>query len=209
MTPAFLLVSFLTIAGADGSVSSEDLDHHFREIRRVRNLCGPRAAWWCLRRTGRPVEWEDVLSRSRLDEDGMNLEEIQSLFASFGVPVRCLVGEASRLHSLPLPCLVVLGSRHCIVLERIDKNEGRATFFEPARGEVLTVPLAALESQCSGEVIALDDPGVWSAGYLGGIAGGALATVALWGTAVFLIRRRPTGVPSSPLAPVAPAAPPA
>ncbi len=207
MTPAYLLAAFLTVAGADGSVSSEDLDHQFRDIRRARNLCGPRAAWWCLRRTGRPVEWEEVLSRSRVDEDGMNLEEIQALFASFGVPVRCLVGEASRLHSLPLPCLVVLRSRHCVALERIDKNEGRATFFEPAQGELLTAPLAALESQFSGEVIVVDDPGVSLAGYLGGIAGGALAIVALWGTAGFLLRRRPKGVPSAPLAPVAPAAP--
>jgi hypothetical protein len=190
MMPAFLLTGCLAFMGADGAISSEDLDRHFSEIRRARNLCGPRAAWYCLRRTGRAVEWEEVLGRCHMGDDGMSLEEIQGLFASFGVPARGMVGEASHLGSLPLPCLVVLDSRHCVVLEGIDKTKGEAKLFEPARGEVLTVPLGALEAQCSGEAILLDESGLPPAAFFGCIGLGIVAVLALWWATPFLLGRR-------------------
>jgi ABC-type bacteriocin/lantibiotic exporter with double-glycine peptidase domain len=154
------------------------------------------------------VDWQEVLDHSQVGVDGMSLEELQTLVASFGVQAKVVVGEPARLDSLPVPCLVVVGSRHCIVLEGIDKLKGEASFFEPAQGEVITASLAALEAQCSGEAIVFDDTGVSSAAFLGYVVGGTAAVVALWWiVSALILLRRPAGVRSMPSSPVVPAEP--
>jgi ABC-type bacteriocin/lantibiotic exporter with double-glycine peptidase domain len=208
MTSAFLPAGFFATAGGEDSISIEELDQHLSQIRREENLCGPRAAWYCLRRMGRPVNWREVLGRCRLGDDGMSLEDLQKLLASFEVPARGLVGGASRLDSLPVPCLLVTGSRHCIVLEGIDKANGEATFFEPARGKVITAPLAILEAQCSGEAIVFDETAMSPAAHIGYVSVGAIAVIVLWWIAGrVLLRRRAADVQSPPSSPVVPPGP--
>ncbi len=158
MTGALTLCTLLAVgqAGNATPATTADIDRLAAESRKTLKSCGPVSVWYCLRRLGHPVRVEDVLAAGG-DERGVQLRGLVSLAERFGARARLLSGDKANLASLPVPCILVIESNHCVVYEGL-ADEGRSvTVFEPYSGRTVTAPVAELEPVWTGEVVTFTD----------------------------------------------------
>lgn len=164
------------------SISSDDLDHYAAKVVKARKDCGPVAVWYCLRRLGQAVPPEDVMRRADLREDGTSLRSLLQLASSFGHEAQALEVDCDSLESLPVPTILVIGRRHCVVYEGLEPDGGRVRLFEPSVCKLKTVERSHLCRSWTGEVIVFDSPPMSVPGFVswvGLVALGVLGLVAL------------------------------
>lgn len=160
MTTSFLWFALAFGASPSSGLSSEDFDEFFTEFARTKKECGPTVVCYCLGRLGQEISLEEAKRRVNIDENGASLLDLLDLLHDYGVPARVLHAQTLDFRLLPCPCIVVIGERHCVALERVEPSGKEATIFEPARLELITLPIEELTRQASGEVIVFSDPGL-------------------------------------------------
>lgn len=142
-TLVFMVLSLLsnsspTTAPAD-AVSVDELDAQAARARRAIKTCGPVAACYCLRKSGRDVKLKDVLARAKLTDEGTSVADLLDLLSSFGMPGEVLSGEKTDLEALPFPSILLIGRSHCVVFEGLEDGGRRVRYFEPSDGSMRVV----------------------------------------------------------------------
>ncbi len=198
MTGIFLLVCSLGIGSPD-AVSTENLDLYVEGVAKSRKACGPTAAWYCLRRLGYDVRLKDVWQQAQFGPDGMSMADLLELFHSRGVAAQAMVSTPRRLETLPIPAILVIDQKHCIVYEGIEPDGQTVRYFEPSTGQMRRASRSAFYRQWSGEVIVFESPSLSPRAFafvvlLGaaGTLGLATASLRLWS------HRRPATAISDP-----------
>lgn len=160
MTYYFLEIILLAGMVPGAGLSSESFDDYFAAVPRAQKECGPTAVYYCLRRFGRVTNLEEVKQRVTLNEKGASLANLIDVLHFYNVPARALRTDPPDVSRLPCPCILIIERSHCVVLERIESDGTEATIFDPAYRGFLTLPIAELTRQCSGEVIVFEEPGL-------------------------------------------------
>jgi ABC-type bacteriocin/lantibiotic exporter with double-glycine peptidase domain len=171
-----LLLAISLVAG-QGSVSSEDLDVYEASWRKSRKACGPIALSYCLRRLGRIVSAAELAEEAQLDPDGVSASKLLEASAKHGLPARALKGDPKHYQALPVPSILILDSRHCVVYDGEDAD-GQIRIFEPGDGQRKIAIRDRLSQRWTGEVIVFERPALTWFGF------SAWATVAM-GAVVF------------------------
>ena len=70
------------------------------------------------------------MRRAKLAEDGMSAHDVIELCQSLGQHPRAIVGPVSALAELPVPSILVIDDRHCVVYDGMD-GPTHARIFEP------------------------------------------------------------------------------
>jgi len=172
MTPLlFVALSLLSTPATDtapaAAASADDLDAQAARARRAIKTCGPVAVCYCLRKSGRDVKLQDVLSRAKLGDEGTSVPDLLELLSSYGMPGEMLSGDKTDLEALPSPAILLIGRSHCVVFEGLE-NEGQSVrYFEPSDGSMRTVPRAVMSRDWTGEVIVFGKPPLSWLGFLG------------------------------------------
>lgn len=186
---ALVLCGYLW-AGPGEFLSTEDLDAYLNKVRAARKACGPTAAWYCLRRLGHDVTLEAIREQCPPDENGVSLQLLLELLHSHGVPAQALYSGSRPVDALPVPCILVIKSSHCVVFEGVEDDGKRVRCFEPAEGRIRTVSRQTVEREWSGEVIVLQPPALSNGAFVMVAAAGMMSIVlpaaalsALWSRA--------------------------
>ncbi len=159
MTPYALTLSALALApGAGEPIASEQVVAAADYLARRNKSCGPISAYYCLRRLGRPVNYAELSSGVALEEDGVSLGEVHRLLTAAGARAEVIRAEPDALESLPAPSILVLQSRHCVVLDGFDREAGNVRVFEPATSKGYIVRGDAIRQAWTGEAIVFDEP---------------------------------------------------
>ncbi len=155
---AFLLLLFSPMAIEDGSLSSEELDNRVTAIVSARRRCGPTAVWYCLRRLGRDVRVQEVFDRVAVGSEGVSAQALLDLCSSFGAPAKGVFGSRQNIESLPIPSILIIDSRHCVVYEGISPSGQEVRVFEPTNAGLRTVSMEVVQRQWTGEAIVFSEP---------------------------------------------------
>jgi peptidase C39-like protein len=190
VTPSILLISAL-MAGqpAPGGHSSDVVFDAADQLARLRKSCGPLAAYYCARRLGKDVPYEDFAREVTVEEDGVSLDDVHRLLSAAGARSEVIRVDSGALSSLPTPAIIVLKPSHCVVLDGWDSESGRLRVFEPATRKTFLVPPDAIARQWTGDAIVFGERRVprWE---FFAVAGGSAAAALLLATAVGLARAR-------------------
>jgi hypothetical protein len=149
-----VLLSMLAASGA----TTDQIDALAAKAKETRRNCGPIAVWYCLKRSGQQVTLEEVSSRAEREDNGVRLSQLLELTRSFGVPAKAVSGSATSLEELPVPSILVIRHKHCVVYEGLDETKVHARIFDPASGQTVNASLQALRSEWSGEAVLLREP---------------------------------------------------
>jgi ABC-type bacteriocin/lantibiotic exporter with double-glycine peptidase domain len=180
MSHLVILMSLCFSQTAEAGITQDNLEAYLVELQQVRNQCGPRAAWYCLRRLGIQVELKDVLEQTHLTEQGVTLEELVRLLSCYDVPAWIKKGDPAKVSLLPVPAILVIDSVHCVVFNGYDSSSSTVDLFDPAIGKTLTIPAEHLTEHWSGEVLLVTAPRLSWPTFLGVIFLTALGTVVLF-----------------------------
>jgi prepilin-type processing-associated H-X9-DG protein len=188
-----ITVSALLLAGSIGTgpVSTDDLDRYAAAVKATRKSCGPIAIYHCMRRLGYPVDLADVVTKSGLGPDGANVQRLLEVMRSQGVPARAAVGDPTDYKSLPVPSILIIDSRHCVVFEGLDAD-GNVQYFEPSDGQCKLAARDRLTPHWTGEVITFERPAMTWGAFLAWTAFAAMA-VLLGVKGLVLVLRLGTG----------------
>jgi ABC-type bacteriocin/lantibiotic exporter with double-glycine peptidase domain len=112
---------------------------------------------------GEPIASEQVVAAAdylavALEEDGVSLGEVHRLLTAAGARAEVIRAEPDALESLPAPSILVLQSRHCVVLDGFDREAGNVRVFEPATSKGYIVRGDAIRQAWTGEAIVCDEP---------------------------------------------------
>ncbi len=172
MTPLILVLSSLLTTSSPssalaGAVSSDELDAQADRARQALRTCGPVAAWYCLRKSGRDVKLKDVLACAKLGEEGTSIPDLLDQLASFGMPGEILSYEKTDLEALPSPSILLIGRSHCVVFEELEDDGRSVRYYEPTNGSMRVVPREMMSREWTGEVIVFGKPPLSWRGFLG------------------------------------------
>jgi hypothetical protein len=141
-----------------GAVSSDDIDAYIGQVLKARKSCGPTSVWYCLRRLGHPVKLQEIWREASIEADGVRVGDLLGLFQSRGITAQALRGDPSRLETLPTLAILIIDDQHCIVYEGLDPENNMVRYFEPALGQIRSVPREEVQRHWSGEAIVLQLP---------------------------------------------------
>jgi ABC-type bacteriocin/lantibiotic exporter with double-glycine peptidase domain len=159
MTPHVLTLTALALApGAGEPLTSEQVVAAADQLARLNKSCGPISAYYCLRRLGHSVRYEDLSRGVAVEEDGVSLDDVHRLLTSAGARAEVIRAEPAALELLPAPSILVLQSRHCVVLDGFDPETGKALVFEPATRKGYKVQTDVIRRAWTGEAIVFDEP---------------------------------------------------
>jgi ABC-type bacteriocin/lantibiotic exporter with double-glycine peptidase domain len=187
-----VLILILSMLPGDrgGGLSSDDLDEHIAADKRARKTCGPVSVWYCIRRFGREVPPEQIVDSAGIEAGGVTLQQLLDLCLENELPAKGISGSKRDLAELPVPAILVIGSRHAVVYEGIDAETGHIRFFEPTYGLMKTAPMAEALELWTGEAIVFEDPRP-SGFLLTSLAISTACTILLLGWFVSRMKRKP------------------
>lgn len=142
--------------GSPASVTSDDLGVLSDRVIQSRKACGPSAVWYCLRRFGRTVPVGEVWDRAGITADGVSLRTLLDLLGTYGVEARGLDIDPGRLETLPVPSMLVIDARHCVVYEGMEPDGQQVRYFDPAGGRPRSYPVDGFRKHWTGEAIVFD-----------------------------------------------------
>jgi len=144
------------VAGQSG-ITSEMLDAYEAAWRTSRKACGPVAVSYCLQRFGRAGSPAELAAQIEFGPDGVAASDLLTVAAKYGMSARALAGDPTNYEALPVPSILILDSRHCVVYEGANAN-GQIQIFEPADGQRKEAIRERLSKRWTGEVIVFDTP---------------------------------------------------
>lgn len=159
MTIPILVYCWLTAGQVAGGLSSLEIDAELKKIRDNRVACGPLCCWYCLARFGKTVPSDVVIDRARLGTEGMSAQRLLDLCKSFGLDARAVAGPRDRFSDLPIPAIVFVDDRHCLVYDgQCEKRTYESVrVFEPMTRHVGDEDARKLRELWSGEAIVFGD----------------------------------------------------
>jgi len=150
LTPQLVMCCFTFTFG--GGISSADIDEYVARSRVNRVACAPLSVWYCLRRLGRDARLEDVTDRAQLADDGVSAPRLVELCQSFGLRPRAIAGPRDALAELPVPSILIIDDRHCVVYDGM-AGETTAHVFEPVTRRAGAERTEWLREHWTGEAI--------------------------------------------------------
>jgi hypothetical protein len=171
----------MTLAAAVG-VTSDRLDDILRVEGAARKACGPRAVWHCLRRFGVEAPFETVCEEAGLDDEGSSLDRLVDTLRKHDLPAQAIRESTDRILDLPVPAILIIENRHCIVYEGLEPGgEGKVRYYEPAKRMMKTAALDTLRREWSGQAIVFEPPPMTLVSFLLLACGAGVATILLAG----------------------------
>jgi ABC-type bacteriocin/lantibiotic exporter with double-glycine peptidase domain len=175
----------LLLAGsppAGGGLQTDHLEEYADQVEHNRKSCGPTALWYCFRQFGLDVVRADLCREASIGVSGTNLETLLKLCRDRGIYARAITCPTTNLDTLPVPSILVVDQTHCVVYQGIGEDGVTVSFFEPAKGRVLTAPRDKVVRNWTGEAIVFDRPRLQPLAFWGVVASsaviaGLLATV--------------------------------
>jgi len=112
--------------------------------------CGPVSLWYCLKWYGRPEHVHDLINGIPKVPGGVQIEKLAEVSNQRGLPCNIVKHLSSDIATLPVPSILVINDKHCVVYLGVDRKTDDYLIFEPLNGRQGTEQRSNLEAAATG-----------------------------------------------------------